>query len=147
MPRLTSLRVDTPPIRRSVALRARTNMVMLPTRSKRTRAVGVSWNVTQPSAPVAASRGVVVDPNGVATTKTSAPCTEWFLLSDTWKRAVNVCRDVSGSGLNDKPSIRRRFGSETSLIEIVVPLGASALSTTALGTDVEDDAPRVFLAL
>ena len=68
-------------------------------------------------------------------------------LCHTWNRAVNVCRDVSGSGLNDKPSMRRRFGSETSLIEIVAPLGASALPTTALGTDVDDDAPRVFLAL
>jgi hypothetical protein len=122
-------------------------MTMLPGRSNRTRDVGVSWNVTQPSGPVTASGGVVAVPNGIATTKTSAPCTEWFLLSETWNRAVNVCLEWSGSGLNDNPSMSSRFGSDTSLIEMVVPLGASAFATTAVGTDVDDAAPRTFLAV
>src|SRR5205809_299318 len=143
----TSRRPETPPISRSLALRARTNMTMPPGRPKCTRLVGVILKVTQPSEPVTASGGVVAYPNGIATTNTSAPMTEWFRLSETWNRAVKVCRERSGSGSNCRLSISSRFGKETSLIEIVAPLGASALPTTAVGTEVDEAEPRAFRAV
>ena len=98
-------------------LRARTNIWMPVARAPNlTRRVGVILKVTHPSGPVAASGGVVVVPNGSATTKTSAPWTEWLRLSETWKRAVNVRRERRGCGRNWTRSISRRFGSDTSLI-------------------------------
>ena len=68
----------------SPALRARTNIWMpVPRAPNLTRLVGLILNVTHPSAPVAASGGVLVVPNGSATTKTRAPWTEWLRLSET----------------------------------------------------------------
>ena len=86
-------------------------------------------------------------PNGSATTKTRAPWTEWFRLSETWKRAVIVRSDRSGCGLNCTRSTSRRLGSETSLIEIAEPAGASALLTTAVGAEVADAVPAEFRAV
>jgi hypothetical protein len=96
---------------------------------------------------VAASAGVVVVPKGIATTKTSAPWTEWFRLSETWNLATIVRRDRSGCGENETRSISSRFGSETSLIETVAPLGASAFATTPDGADVADADPRELRAV
>jgi hypothetical protein len=112
-----------------------------------TRLVGVILNVTHPSAPVAPSGGVVVVPNGSATTKTSAPWTEWLRLSETWKRAVNVRRDRSGCGRNCKRSTSSRFGSDTSVMEIVDPAGASALLTTDVGAEVAEAVPAELRAV
>jgi hypothetical protein len=143
----TSRRVETPPISRSPGFRARTNMTIPPPRPNFTRLVGRIRNVTQPSLPVADSTGVVAVPNGTATTNTIAPWTEWFRLSETWNRAVNVRRERSGCGENESRSISSRFGSETSLIETLAPLGASAFATTPDGADVADAAPLAFLAV
>lgn len=129
-------------------LRARTNIWMPVARAPNlTRRDGVILKVTHPSGPVAASGGVVVVPNGSATTKTSAPWTECLRLSETWKRAVNVCRERRGCGLNWRRSTKRRFGSVTSLIWMVAPPGASALLTTAVGAEVAEAVPAEFRAL
>src|SRR5204863_7440163 len=117
--RLTSRRVETPAIRRSPGLRARTKNGWFPCGTSGSRNVGRITNVTQPSAPVACSRGVVVLPNGMPTTNTSAPWTGWFWLSVTWNRAVNALCEVRSAGMNCSRSITSLFGSETSLIEIV----------------------------
>ena len=102
----------------SLAFRARTNIWMpVACAPNLTRLVGVILKVIHPSGPVAPSGGVVVVPNGRATTKTRAPWTEWLRLSETWKRAVNVRRDRSGCGRNCTRSMSRRLGSATSLIE------------------------------
>ena len=146
--RLTRRRVETPPMSWSLAFRARTNIWMpVACAPNLTRLVGVILKVIHPSGPVAPSGGVVVVPNGRATTKTRAPWTEWLRLSETWKRAVNVRRDRSGCGRNCTRSMSRRLGSATSLIEIVEPHGASALLTTAVGAELADAVPAEFRAV
>ena len=62
--------MDTPPIKRSLALRARTKNGWLPRGTSGNRNVGWIVKVTQPSAPVACSGGVVVFPNGAQSTDT-----------------------------------------------------------------------------
>ena len=146
--RLTRRRVETPPMSCSPDLRARTNIWMPVARAPNlTCRVGVILKVTHPSGPVAASGGVVVVPNGSATTKTSAPWTEWLRLSETWKRAVNVRRERKGCGMNWRRSIKRRLGSATSLIGMVAPPGASALAMTAVGADVAKAVPALLRAV
>ena len=128
-------------------MRARTKNGWLPFRVIRSRKVGRITNVTQPSAPVTCSGGVVVLPNGMPTTKTSAPCTGWFWLSVTRKRAVNALRERRIAGMNCKRSMISRFGRETSLIEIVCPLGTPALPTTAVGVEVDEREPSELRAV
>ena len=136
--------METPPISCSPALRARTNIGMPPGWPNLTRRVGRIWKVTQPSGPVAASGGVVVVPKGSATTNTRAPTTEWLWLSEMWKRALNVCRERNGWGLNCTRWMKRRFGSDTSSIDTVEPLGAPAFATKAVGADVAELEPAVL---
>jgi hypothetical protein len=128
-------------------LRARTKNGWFPLAVRRSRKVGRITNVTQPSAPVTCSGGVVVLPNGMPTTNTTAPCTGWFWLSVTRKRAVNGLRERMISGMNCTRSMMSRFGSETSVIEIVCPLGTDAFVTTPVGVVVAEREPRLFRAV
>src|SRR4051812_2581356 len=87
-----------------------------------------SWcmpSVTQPSAPVGASAGIVNCENGIASASTSAPCTARPLHAETWKRTVTsvVEREIT-EGEAVWPSISRRAGAETLPTSAVpVPLG------------------------
>jgi hypothetical protein len=64
-----------------------------------------------------------------------------------WKRTVIVRRERNGCGENRTRSTINRFGSVTSAIDTVEPLGASAFATTPVGADVAEDAPREFRAV
>src|SRR3954453_912679 len=76
-----------------------------------------SWcmtSVTQPSAPVGASAGIVNCENGIASASTSAPCTARPLHAETWKRTgTSVVEREITEGETVWPSISRRAGAET----------------------------------
>src|SRR3954470_19265820 len=133
MLRLTSRRIDTPPIRRSPGFRARTKNGWLPRADRCRWRVGRTRNVTQPSGPLAASGGVVVLPKGMPTRNTIAPDTEWPCKSLTWKRAETGGLERRMYGEKDSLSTSRRFGSAASLTLIDVPTGAPAFTTTPVG--------------
>ena len=60
---------------------------------------------------------------------------------------MNALCDVSSAGMNCSRSITSLFGSETSLIEIVWPLGTPPFVTTPVGVDVDERAPSEFRAV